>query len=124
MIRSDPVTGDSLTSHALSIGKAGLSGFDAMVDVELAAMSMDPQWDYFLRYRMEYPKDLHVASHVKDTRGCSGMSDTSRPWSSSYRAWRTLRLAKWPLSQCGSYRPRSKQDRAWREFSSVSDHEG
>ena len=34
-----------------------MSDLDAMVDVGLAALPMDPQWDYRLRYRNQYPED-------------------------------------------------------------------
>ena len=41
----------------MSIRKADMSDLDAMVDVGLAALPMDPQWDYRLRYRKQYPED-------------------------------------------------------------------
>ena len=41
----------------MSIRKADTSDLDAMVDVCLAASPMDPQWDYRLRYRKQYPED-------------------------------------------------------------------
>ncbi len=41
----------------MSIRKAAMSDLDAMVDVGLAALPMDPQWDYRLRYRKQYPED-------------------------------------------------------------------
>lgn len=41
----------------MSIRQADMTDLDAMVDVCLAASPMDPQWDYRLRYREQYPED-------------------------------------------------------------------
>ena len=43
----------------MSIRQADMTDLDAMVDVGLAALPMNPQWDYRLRYRKQYPEDTH-----------------------------------------------------------------
>ena len=49
----------SSRAGAMSIRQADMTDLDAMVDVGLAALPMDPQWDYRLRYRKQYPDDTH-----------------------------------------------------------------
>ncbi|KAM0794788.1 hypothetical protein BDR22DRAFT_826599 [Usnea florida] len=41
----------------MSVRQADMTDLDAMVDVCLAALAMDPQWDFRLRYREQYPED-------------------------------------------------------------------
>ena len=43
----------------MSLRKADMTDLDAMVDVCLTASPMDPQWDYRLRYREQYPEDTY-----------------------------------------------------------------
>ena len=47
----------SSAADTMSIRKADLSDLDAMVEVALVAMPMDPQWDYRFPHRKHYHED-------------------------------------------------------------------
>src|ERR1700712_5025177 len=58
--RCSPITG---TGHVISIRPASLADLDAMLDIGLAAMPLDPQWNWRFPHRFEFPDD-----HRKFTR--------------------------------------------------------
>jgi GNAT superfamily N-acetyltransferase len=51
------------TNHAVSVRLASLADLDAMVDIGLAAMPLDPQWNWRFPHRLAFPDD-----HRKFTR--------------------------------------------------------
>ena len=45
------------TSPVVSIRRASLADLDAMLDIGLAAMPLDPQWNWRFPHRLDFPED-------------------------------------------------------------------
>jgi GNAT superfamily N-acetyltransferase len=59
----------SLTTHlhspTLSIRRATIEDLDSMVDIALAAMPQDPQWNWRFPYRLQFPEDTRRFTRMK-----------------------------------------------------------
>jgi hypothetical protein len=49
----------------LSIRKATIADLDVMVDIALAAMPQDPQWDWRFPHRLQFPDDTREFTRMK-----------------------------------------------------------
>jgi hypothetical protein len=58
-------SGAASHSPAFLIRKATIEDLDAIVDVALAAMPLDPQWNWRFPYRGQYPEDERLFTRTK-----------------------------------------------------------
>jgi hypothetical protein len=52
-------------SSRLIVRQAGLSDVDSITDIALAAMPMDPQWNWRFPLRQEFPMDNYTFTRIK-----------------------------------------------------------
>jgi hypothetical protein len=116
-----------MEGRQLNIRQGSIDDLDALVDIALAAMPLDPQWNYRFPLRQKFPEDTryHTSMRYREF-----LENDSRQWVVSVaesfpaglrKGSKIVAFAVWDVSNIISARARYRSDSIWKGKTTPSD---